>query len=168
MNERDVVEIYDALSAQGVDIWIDGGWCVDALLGLQTREHSDLDIAVGRRDETAARAVLRSLGFVKCARHGDSDWNYTVWDALNRGVDVHVFDYDERGANTYGVAYPWGSLTGWGTLAGREVRCVAPASMFAFKTAYSPSEKDLEDVRALADRFGFEVPATHRKLARST
>lgn len=168
MKDRDVIEVYDALSARGVAIWIDGGWCVDALLGLQTRDHSDLDIAVCRRDESAARAVLLSLGFVDDARPGSSDWNYAMTDAVDRSIDVHVFDHDERGTHIYGVAYPQGALTGTGTLAGREVRCVAAAWMFVFKTAYPPLEKDLHDVDALAEKFGFQVPATHRKRSRST
>ncbi len=168
MKEGDVIQVYDALSAQGIGIWIDGGWCVDALLGRQTRDHSDLDIAVSRRDERGARAVLLSLGFVNAARQGSSEWNYAMTDGLNRSVDVHVFEYDERGANTYGVPYPQGALAGTGTVAGREVRCVAAGWMFVFKTAYPPSEKDLQDVGALAEKFGFQVPATHRKQTRPT
>jgi lincosamide nucleotidyltransferase A/C/D/E len=88
-------------------------------------------------------------------------------DASSQLVDVHVFEYDAQGRNTYGVAYPHGALTGTGTLAGREVRCVAASWMFAFKTAYPPSEKDLRDVDALARRFGFTVPGTHRMDPRS-
>lgn len=166
MTERDVIDSYDALTAQGIAIWIDGGWCVDALLGRQTRDHTDLDIAVRRDDERAARAVLLSLGFVAAARDDSSEWNYAMVDALSRSVDVHVFDYDERGRNTYGAAYPRGSLNGTGMLAGREVRCVAAKWMFAFKTAYPPSDKDLHDVNALAEKYGFPVPETHRKPTR--
>ena len=168
MTERDVLELYDALSAQGLTIWIDGGWCVDALLGRQSRDHSDLDIAVRRDEERAAREVLLSLGFVDAARDDCSEWNYAMADASNRSVDVHVFDYDERGRNIYGVAYPHGSLSGTGMLAGREVRCVAASWMFVFKTAYPPSGKDLHDVNTLAEKFGFSVPETHRKRAPAT
>jgi lincosamide nucleotidyltransferase A/C/D/E len=163
MTEADVIELYDALSRQGIATWIDGGFCVDALVGSTTRGHADLDIAVRRSDESGARAVLLSFGFLPAAREGSSDWNYAMRDGSNRCVDVHVFDYDERGRNAYGVEYPSGSLTGVGTLAGREVRCMAADWMFVFKTAFAPSEKDLHDVNALADKFGFTVPATHRK-----
>jgi len=97
------------------------------------------------------------------ARNEDSDWNYVAKDASGRSVDVHVFEYDEDGRNTYGVEYPHGSLTGTGTLAGREVHCIAADWMFRFKTAYPPSEKDLHDVGALAQKFGFTVPPTHQK-----
>ena len=34
MTEHDV-QIVDALNVAGIDVWIDGGWGVDALLGEQ-------------------------------------------------------------------------------------------------------------------------------------
>jgi lincosamide nucleotidyltransferase A/C/D/E len=79
-------------------------------------------------------------------------------------VDVHVFEYDEYGKNVYGIEYPYGSLTGKGTLEGQEVNCVAPEWMFRFKTAYQPAEKDVSDVHALAIKYGLEVPESHREL----
>ena len=50
MNSNDVINLYTSLERIGIEIWVDGGWCVDALLGKQTREHPDLDIAVERKD----------------------------------------------------------------------------------------------------------------------
>jgi len=161
MTEKEVIELYDAFAAQEIAIWLDGGWCVDALVGHQTRAHADLDIAVRRCDERAARAVFLSMGFT-AERTDDFEWNYTMANTSNQRVDVHVFDYGEDGRNTYGVNYPHGSLTGTGILAGHEVRCVAACWMFAFKTAYPPSQKDLHDVNALAEKFVFVVPETHR------
>jgi len=40
------VELYQMFEENGVEIWVDGGWGVDALLEDQTREHTDLDIAI--------------------------------------------------------------------------------------------------------------------------
>ena len=33
MTAEDVLEVYELLHANGIRIWIDGGWAVDALLG---------------------------------------------------------------------------------------------------------------------------------------
>jgi lincosamide nucleotidyltransferase A/C/D/E len=44
-------------------VWIDGGWGVDALVGEQTRAHSDLDLALDRESLDLARAVLEEHGF---------------------------------------------------------------------------------------------------------
>jgi len=50
MISPDVIDVYEALDGFGVEIWIDGGWCVDALRGEQGRSHKDLDIAIQRKD----------------------------------------------------------------------------------------------------------------------
>jgi lincosamide nucleotidyltransferase A/C/D/E len=49
MTEQQVLSLYEGLLAEGIAIWIDGGWCVDALLGARTREHANLDVAAHRR-----------------------------------------------------------------------------------------------------------------------
>ena len=83
-------------------------------------------------------------------------------DSMNRVLDIHVFEYDAEGNNTYGIAYPFGSLTGAGMIDGQSVQCIAPEWMFRFKTSYAPAEKDRQDVQALAERFGWEVPESHQ------
>ena len=80
VTEEEVIELYDALCANGVAIWIDGGWCVDALLGAQTREHLDFDIAVRRGDEPATRAALLARGFANAAGDERTDWDYVMKD----------------------------------------------------------------------------------------
>lgn len=46
-------------------------------------------------------------------------------------------------------------LPGTGDIDGIKVACVAPEWMFRFKTAYAPTAKDIADVSALANHFGF-------------
>jgi lincosamide nucleotidyltransferase A/C/D/E len=142
-------------------VWIDGGFCVDALVGRATREHSDLDIAVERQAADTLCAVLAAEGFSKLAREDSSAWSFVLSDG-RRNVDVHVFAYDASGKNIYGIVYPFGSLSGTGELDGVKVACVAPEWMFRFKTAYAPTAKDIADVSALAQRFGFAIPETHK------
>ncbi|MGR6918237.1 nucleotidyltransferase domain-containing protein [[Actinomadura] parvosata] len=165
MNADEVLAIYHGLAAESVPVWIDGGWCVDALLGRQIREHSDLDLAVAREHARRLAEVFAAWGYVRQERKGTTDWNYVVATGSGGTVDVHVFAYDDEGRHAYGIEYPYGSLTGSGVIGGQEVRCVAPEWMFRFKTAYPPKDKDLEDVRALAERYGFEIPPTHRRPA---
>jgi lincosamide nucleotidyltransferase A/C/D/E len=161
MTRQDVVAIYQLLAARGIEVWVDGGFCVDALVGRATREHNDLDIAVERRDADALCAVLGNDGFSRLPREDSSPWSFVLSDG-RRNVDVHVFAYDESGKNVYGIEYPFGSLTGTGELDGIKVSCVAPQWMFRFKTAYTPTAKDVADVTALANHFGFVIPDTHR------
>ena len=161
MTRQDAIEIYLLLATRGINVWIDGGFCVDALVGHATREHGDLDIAVERQDADTLCAVLANEGFSKLAREDISPWSFVLSDG-RRNVDVHVFAYDASGKNIYGIEYPFGSLTGTGELDGVKVACVAPEWMLRFKTAYAPTAKDIADVTALAQRFGLAIPETHK------
>jgi Major Facilitator Superfamily/Aminoglycoside-2''-adenylyltransferase len=63
MSASDVIELLDALEGRGIDVWLNGGWGVDALLGRQTREHDDLDITISAADRKAYSALMAELGF---------------------------------------------------------------------------------------------------------
>jgi len=162
MNSVDVLKLYADLQANNIPIWIDGGWCVDALLGRQTRPHADLDLAVEQQHEPPLRALLLAWGYCEESRDNSTAWNFILKDASGRRLDIHVFAYDEQGKHIYGIPYPYGSLTGTGFIDGQMVNSISPEWMFQFKTAYQPAEKDLQDVQALADQFGFRIPASHQ------
>ncbi|WP_216914773.1 nucleotidyltransferase domain-containing protein [Nocardia noduli] len=162
MEAADVLEIWRELRAVGVEVWIDGGWCVDALLGRQTREHGDLDIAVGRADVGRLCRVLAALGYATEDGEGSTEWNFVMKRDSGASVDIHVFEFDQDGDHVYGIAYPSDSFTGVGAIEGERVHCMTPERMFQLKTAYPPAAKDLLDVRALSARFGFDPPADYR------
>ncbi len=161
MTSDDVLDIYNLFNQNKITIWVDGGWCIDALLGKQTREHPDLDIAVQRKDNTRLRELLESKGFQEQKRNDSVQWMYVLRNGDGKQVDVHAFEYDDAGKNVYGIEYPYGSLTGKGTINGQEVNCISPEWMFKFKTAYKPKDKDKSDVNALANKFGYSVPDSH-------
>lgn len=161
MRVDDVVDIVTCLESVGVTVWLDGGWCVDALVGRQTRDHADLDVAVARSDEAGLRTWLWDRGYSQVPRTGESPWNFVLGDGSGRLVDVHVFEFDEQGRVCYGIEYPQAALTRTAALASVSVRCISPEWMFRFKTAYPPAAKDLADVRALHDAYGFEIPPSH-------
>jgi lincosamide nucleotidyltransferase A/C/D/E len=160
-----VVAFCDWADGLGVTYWVDGGWGVDALLGEQSREHADLDLAL---DDTAAAVLvpsLRARGFVEVERDrpGRSDWNFVLADVHGHQLDLHIVRWDEAGNGVLGPpedesCYPAGSLTGTGTILGRAVRCVEPVAMVAFHTGYAVDADDWADVSRLCDRFGIPVP----------
>ena len=92
MREEDAAGLLDALAERGIDVRLDGGWGVDALLGRQTREHNDLDLFSERRDEDALVALLRERGFAPVGRAFTTE-AHTAWaDDEDREVDLHVFE----------------------------------------------------------------------------
>ena len=60
---EDVVELYSGLLARGVQLWVDGGWGIDALLERQTRPHKDFDAMVAFEDLPALTRFLSGRGF---------------------------------------------------------------------------------------------------------
>ena len=62
---QDAVELLDLIESAGIEVYVDGGWGVDALLGRQTRTHLDLDIALPYRDLPLLRRLLIVAGFVQ-------------------------------------------------------------------------------------------------------
>lgn len=157
----EVAELYADLVHHDIPIWIDGGWCVDALVGRQTRSHNDLDVAVRRPHAGELCSYLTARGFAAEESSESQEWVFVMANADGDRIDIHVFDYDGETVS-YGIEYPYGALTGVGTIAGRDVNCVSAEWMFRFKTAYEPKPKDLDDVAALAEAFGFDVPESHR------
>ena len=63
MAAEDVVDLYSGLLARGVQLWVDGGWGVDALLEQQTRSHKDFDAIVAFEDLPTPTRFLSGRGF---------------------------------------------------------------------------------------------------------
>ena len=164
MKAEDVIKIYKLFKKNGIKVWIDGGWGIDALLGKQTRQHKDLDIAIDHKHKPKLRKLLEERGYKDIERDDTSDWNFVLGDG-EREVDVHTFVFDKEGNNVYGTDYPKQSLTGTGTINGESVNCIAPEWVVKFhaQAAYEPKEKDLQDVNAICDKFGLEPPKNYKK-----
>ena len=158
MTSADVLDMYNRFKENGIDVWIVGGWCVDALLGKQTCEHDDLDIAVHRKDNAKLQQLLLNNGYKEESRSDSSEFMYVMANEVGQSVDIHAFEYDENGKIIYGIEFPFGSLTGTGVIDGQEVNCVDPEFMLRFITWYEPREKDIHDMRALCAKFEFELP----------
>jgi lincosamide nucleotidyltransferase A/C/D/E len=150
-----------------MSIWIDGGWGVDALLGRQTREHSDVDIVIEKRHLPAIRSVLYANGFKDVQLATTKPWNFVLEDDEGCKVDVHVIVLDPDGNGIYGppengLFYPAYALSGVGSIAGFPVRCMSPEYQLANHTGYALRESDYHDVFALAEAFGLKIPDEYK------
>jgi lincosamide nucleotidyltransferase A/C/D/E len=165
MTASDVVAFAQLLDQNRIDVWIDGGWGVDALLEEQTRSHSDLDIAIRHRDVDRLRALLEARGYKDVSRGDTRDCNFVLGDDLGHQIDVHTYEFDSAGNHVYGIAYPADSLTGTGLVNGYPVKCISPEWMVRFHTGYEADENDYRDVLALCQRFGIKTPSEYEKFA---
>lgn len=160
MDAQTVVDLYKNLENLGIKIWIDGGWSVDALLGENTRKHSDLDIAIQYKDFIKFREYLESQGYKEIERDADKKWNFVLGDEKGNEVDVHAFNFDSNGHIIEGIEYPDESLTGTGVINGYKVRCISPEYMVKFlaEWVYKHPQKYLQAISALCEKFNIDLP----------
>jgi lincosamide nucleotidyltransferase A/C/D/E len=172
MRAVDVLGVLELLERSNVAAWVDGGWGVDALLGEQTRDHNDLDLAINHFDAARYREVMTTAGYRPKPTDFGTARNFVMVDDAGREVDVHLVDLavvvaGDHGRDVYGpngLAYEAGSLEGEGTIAGVRVRCGTAEFQVRSHSVYEPDYDDYRDVRALCDRFGIALPAVYEQF----
>ena len=168
MKVEDVLEIVGLLRVRGVRLWIDGGWGVDALLGEQTRDHHDLDLAVEMADRDTYEAAVAEAGFKFLYQDGPLNW--VVRDDRGLEIDVHLVDTsveltDPNGKRVYGgIPYDVGCFDGIGVLGGVEVGCCTAEFQMKSHTGYEIGDTDVHDIAALHQRFGLPIPDIYTDL----
>jgi lincosamide nucleotidyltransferase A/C/D/E len=173
MNAVDVISLYSDLQKLSINIWVDGGWGVDALLGEQTRPHKDLDIAIQQQDIPRLRAFLEARGYKETKIEDARPWNFVLGDENGREIDVHVIVLDKEGNGIYGPVengqlYPSASLSGKGVIQGEIVRCISAEWAVKFHSGYELKAKDFVDVSALCKKFGLDLPEEYAQFRKST
>ena len=169
MTAADVVVFVQQAIQHQIEIWLDGGWGVDALLDEQTRPHGDLDIMINQMHVPQLRALLEAQGYRNLPRDDTRDCNFVLGDDDGHQIDVHAFMLDKNGNSTYdGKDFPLDSLTGTGSINGYIVKCISPEWMIKFHTGYALDEKDYRDVQALCQRFNLPLPDDYKIFATPT
>jgi lincosamide nucleotidyltransferase A/C/D/E len=159
LSSEDVVQLLDWLSEGDVEVWLDGGWGVDALVGEQTRVHKDLDLIVLGEHASSMRELLSRHGFEHVR---GPDWNFVLRDGAGRVVDVHPVRFDEEGKGHLiteagePFVHPADAFTAVGRIEWRDVRCLSAEAQMVNHSdgGYLPGETDFDDMRLLNERLG--------------
>jgi FMN phosphatase YigB (HAD superfamily) len=165
MAEADAAEILRLLKSHRIEVWIDGGWGVDALLGVQSRPHDDLDLVLRQSEIGRIAEVLGAAGFRR-VEEAARPFNFVVVDRRGREVDLHGVVFDAAGNGLYGPQqasgsgriYPAAAFTGTGTIDGESVQCMTAEYQVANHAGYDPGDADFHDVNVLHERFGIDLP----------
>jgi len=162
MDADDVLDVLALLRRAGVQVWVGGGWGIDALLGAQTRDHRDLDLMHRSEQEPALVAALGDAGFVESLDLRPV--RFVVTGPGGREIDLHplVFAGDGSAVQASGepgrpFRYP-ASCFVTGTVGGTAVPCLSAEQQVAFHQGYEPTERDRHDMALLRRVFGI---ATH-------
>lgn len=159
-----VVDLMQLCDQNGIVVFVDGGWGVDALLGRQTRVHADLDIALEHKDVPQLRALLEARGYTDVPRDDTRECNFVMGDDQGHEVDFHSYTYGTQGKLLFGIEYPLDSLTGTGSIQGYPVKCISPQWMVKFHSGYELDENDYCDVAALCKHFSIALPAEYERF----
>ena len=150
------LDLFDEL---GIEVWIDGGWGVDALLGEYTRPHEDLDIIISWEDSAILTEALFKRGFVDVHTDDHKDRNFVMGHQLHGRIDFHVIELTEDGGAVYGPGeIDWviseSELNAVGSIGGREVQCLSVDYQIRSHSGYTLQDTDFADMRALRKKFG--------------
>ena len=163
MDSQLLLAVIEFLEADGIDVWVDGGWGVDALLRRQTREHDDLDLVAELRYAPRIIELLTTLGYSVVA--GAPPISFAMVDSLGHQVDVHPVTFNAEGGGVYQMddgnqwVYPSEGFAGRGSVDGRPVRCLSPEIQVLVHAGYELTQKDQRELYLLREQFGVELPS---------
>lgn len=163
VKKEDVLEIISSAYENGVNIYLDGGWGVDALLGQETRIHNDIDLFIEKQQEILFLNILNAKGFVE-EIHSYTTPLHTVWkDEKGRIIDLHIFETDDKKQILFeGQAYPADIFDGIGKIGDIKIKCIPAKYQVPFHLGYEFDENDIHDVLVLCEKFDIPIPDEYR------
>ena len=163
VNKADAVEIISYADNNGIDIWLDGGWGVDALLETETRAHNDIDLFVEKINRRKFIDIIKEKGFSEI-EEAYTTTSHTVWkDAKDRIIDLHIFEFNEQGNLVFeGETYSGDVFSGIGKISNKVVKCISAENQVLFHLGYEHDENDVHDVRLLCERFNIPIPNEYK------
>ncbi|MEU5921742.1 amino acid transporter [Streptomyces sp. NPDC047141] len=162
MTADDVLFVLSLLQRAEADVWVGGGWGIDALIGEQTRDHRDLDLMHRQDQEAAVLTALSAAGFVESL-----DWRpirFVVQAPDGREIDLHPLVFGDDGSAAQASPDPQRPFTYppscfvTGTIRETAVPCLSAEQQVHFHQGYEPTERDRQDMARLRRVFGI---ATH-------
>lgn len=169
---EDAVSICQNLTANGIRVWLTGGWGIDALLGEQTRAHKDLDILLLVDDVVRMRNLLGGDGYALKELWSENAWvvdsrgteiptAFVLHDWEGREVDAHAMYLDHQGNGIpawarEGLVLGGEDLGGEGIIAGTSVRCLSAEMQVRVHTGYDLPPEQVQDLELLRGRFEAE------------
>lgn len=168
MSFRDVQEVAVALQEADLKFWFAGGWGIDVLVGLQSRDHLDLDIVIEdyRRDEPRVCRALSGLGYVRPEPKVGGIWMPSVIalsDWSGRRIELMEIDWERFAVNSGLVASDETGVAvsalrerafAEGVIFAQKLPCLSRRAQLLFHSNFTLSEKQRQDLDVLNESRG--------------
>ncbi len=167
MTGETVLDVLALFDSDRVDVSVDGGWGVDALIGRQSRPHDDLDVVVRLDQATRIQELLGSRGFT--LSQDQLPVRFVMVHPQLGSIDFHTVVFDAEGGAVQpqpsggSFRYPPEGFT-TGTIWGRRVRCISAEVQVRCHMGYEPTEKDGRDMLLLREKFGVHLPRAYLRF----
>jgi hypothetical protein len=153
-------KLHRRFEAERVEYWLFGGWAVDFHVGVVTRPHDDLDLAIWLHDLGRVATLLHEDGWTHEPESTDAGSTAFTRSAVR--VELAFLQRDHADSEPY-TPLPNGSRASWAagafgqdvlTLAGVRARVIALAALREEKTGArddpAAAAKDRQDIATLA------------------
>ncbi len=174
---EDVISVYQYLSANDIQIWLTGGWGIDALLQVQTRPHKDLDFISLVDDIVRLQDLLSREGYSLKELWSENCWvmdsdgiktptAFVLQDMVGRQIDVHAMRLDDRGNgipawSNEELIFKRENLAGEGSITGVAIPCISYKMQILCHKGYNLPSEQLRDLEKLRKKFGVEYFDEH-------
>lgn len=175
INADDALAIYNLLAAQEIQIWLSGGWGIDALLGEQTRPHKDLDVIMLLDDVHPLFNLLADHGYRLKELWSENLWAinsdqnkvptaFVLHDSAGRELDAHAMRIDDAGsgipswAEAENFIFSKYDLSAEGIIAGSYVNCISPEMQMRAHLGYALPKYQRQDLLRLHHKLGTALP----------
>ena len=153
-----VVSLLQLLEDQGVPVWLDRGWGVDALAGRISRSHGDLDLVTAPLNLPKVIETLTQAGWAPTdgAQLTAGLVSFTLEDPQGNQVEIRAVA--EALEPDFGAS---------GNLHGHAVPCVEPDRQLRWRTHRKLTRNDMQAIRILHRELGVPLPAALAPLSKA-
>ncbi|WP_436758385.1 nucleotidyltransferase domain-containing protein [Streptosporangium sp. V21-05] len=156
-----VPRVLALLRDAGCEVWVAGGWGIDALVDRITREHRDLDLVHRVEREPLLIRTLESAGFAEQPDVSPGrPARFVMTDRDGDDLDLHPLLFASDGSAVQRIDAAGGISSHppdcfvTGVIDGVRVPCLSAAQQVHFHQGYDPGDRDLHDMALLRDAFG--------------
>ena len=162
----------DALMSAGLEVYLAGGWGIDALLGNTSRPHHDIDIAVAIHGDTDMRILRQTstTALEKIGFHHIRDlefpnlamplrWMFEAADGVHLDLlPVEIGALPLWPPANAGGTVQYGLRCAEGKVAGSRFPCLSAEAQLALHDGYPLRPVDVQDVGLLCSHLDLPVP----------